>query len=98
MNIPQTIYEQLGGQKFAAMVGSTRAIGGEASLTVRFKARAKQGINSVVVELDRATDLYTMVFYHVRGFKIAVRETRRNLFAADLQKVFTAVTGLDTHL
>lgn len=102
--VAQTILTQLGGGRFSAMTGAKDFIGSEAekSLTFRLPSNfALKGINRVKIALDW-TDTYTVEAMKVTkcriGYKVTPIEKRELVYAEDLQKVFTAMTGLDTHL
>jgi hypothetical protein len=88
------VYEQLGGNKFAAMVGVKHRAAGKDYLDVRFSARATNGINHIQVRLV-AGDGYNVRFFSVRGLKCPDVE---NVQASELKRVFTEKTGLSTHL
>ena len=101
--VAQTILAQLGGGRFTAMTGAKDYLGSEHSLSFRLPARfAKKGINRVSITLDGVTDTYV-----VEGIKITQRlgnwktvpvEKHELVCAEDLQRFFTEMTGLATHL
>lgn len=98
MTVAQTILQQLGGSKFAAMTGAHTLVDRGRGLGFQLPSRrARHGINSVVVSLD-PQDTYTMVFYARRGLRVSEAVKRQGVFADQLQPIFTEVTGLDTHL
>jgi hypothetical protein len=92
LTISKTILSQLGGGRFVAMTGAREFVGGE--FTLRFKVPRK---GYCLVTLTPA-DVYTVTFFKV--VKGAVRTTKevRDVYAEDLQNVFTEATGLYTHL
>lgn len=105
-----TIYNQLGGNRFAAMVGYRGGMNIPNGLIFHLPSRfAAKGINKVKITLN-CRDLYDIEFIKVgpspslKGImagkeqKITVVETRNDVFCDQLQPIFTAVTGLDTHL
>ena len=95
MAIAKTIQRQLGGHRFVCMTGARDLVALESGLQFSFP-KAKQGINRVKVVL-KPNDLYVMSFYKVRGCECVLRDMQV-ADAEDLQRVFTAVTGLDTHI
>lgn len=97
LEVAETILLQLGGKRFSTMTGARNFVGDKTSLSFRLP-RAKDGVNSVKITLYLALDLYTMEFYRIRGHAFTTVETVNQVFAEDLQKVFTEHTGLYTHL
>ena len=95
----QIILQQIGGNKFVAMTGAKNFCHTFDSLRFKLPANfAKNGINHVIITLN-ADDLYDIEFLKIRGTKFArIGEIETGVYAEDLQKRFTAVTGLDTHL
>ena len=94
-----TMLQQLGGNKFIAMTGSKVSFDGEGSLTCKFTCSKKA--NMLKVSLDRATDTYVMEFFKVGyapKFTVTLVEKLTDVYAEDLQRLFTDVTGLDTTL
>ena len=97
MQIAQTILQQLGGNRFAAMTGAKHFMADTErnSLTFRLTSNfAKDGINLVRVTLTLA-DLYTVEFMKARGLKCATIATRDDVYADQLREIFTSTTGLD---
>lgn len=92
LTISKTILSQLGGGRFVAMTGAREFVGGE--FTLRFKVPRK---GYCLITLTPA-DVYTVTFFKV--VKGAVRTTKevRDVYAEDLQHVFTEATGLYTRL
>lgn len=102
--VAQTILAQLGGRRFTTMTGAKNFIGCEAEKTLSFRLPsnfAKNGINGVKITLDW-TDTYTVEAMKITkgkiGYKVKTIEKRDQVYCEDLQKVFTEITGLDTHL
>ena len=108
LNVPNTIYQQLGGNRFVAMTGAKYFVGDKNSL--RFKiGRNKSKTNTVEITL-RGDDTYDMTFKRVTMPRISLK-TGKNIegknetiqefhgvFFDQLQELFTEVTGLYTHL
>lgn len=107
-SVVDEILRQLGGNKFIAMTGSKNFVSDGDTLKMCLVKNISKA-NMLYITLDD-NDTYTMRFiYYVSGRlnrktfewideKITEVETISGLFAEDLQKVFTRVTGLDTHL
>ena len=96
--VANTIYQQIGGAKFAAMVGVKNLIGGEKSLNIQFKAKAKNKAKGVVITLDDS-DTYTMRFYSIsRKLEIIERGTFEGVYCDMLNDIFEDETGLATRL
>ncbi len=104
--IATTILQQLGGTRFKTMTGAKNflALGCDGFPTVglRFKlpggaGRVKNGINLVTVTL-LPSDTYHMLFERVHGRKVTEISEHDGVYDDMLQSIFTAETGLDTHL
>lgn len=95
MSVAQTILDQLGGGRFVMMVGVHKMSNFGTGLAFMFKATAKARINHVRVTL-MPSDLYKIEFSRVWGTKRAVLTVRENIYADQLQTLFTEVTGLYT--
>lgn len=100
MEIANTILQQLGGNKFRMMTGAKDFVGGKDYLMFAVPARStKNGINKVKITLE-LNDTYTIEFMKC-NFKNYTCDTivkDEIVYADDLQRFFTAATGLDTHL
>ena len=98
-HIAQTIMQQLGGQRFAAITGAHSWASDDKSLSFRVP-RAKNNIRGVVIELN-GRDLYDMRFVASRiKPKIEVYNVAEysDVYDTQLQELFTKETGLITHL
>lgn len=99
--IPDAIYRQLGGQRFAAMTGAQFLAPNKLTLGITLpNARTARGIKAICITLD-ADDTYTVQFYRPirRGaFDPTVAKELTGIYADQLQAVFTENTGLETHL
>ncbi len=92
----QTIYQQIGGQSFAAITGSKNFLGTEDGLWFQFKAAPNHKVNKCFIQLtDR--DTYTMEFWWIRGTKIELKETVEDVYSDQLEVMFESKTGLYTH-
>ncbi len=91
-----TILEQMGGNKFIAMTGARDFVAAENSLG--FKFRGSQTYNYLEVRLT-PEDLYDLRFCRLgRLGQVEEEEKIAGVFFDQLQPIFTACTGLDTHL
>jgi hypothetical protein len=100
VQIANTILDQLGGGRFAAMTGAKNFAAVESG--VRFKLPAKpgwikNGINMVTIRLT-PSDTYTVEYGKLRGTKYAVIATSENVYCDTLQADFLDATGLFTSL
>lgn len=91
------ILNQLGGNRFATMTGSKHFGAGENSLSMKL-SRNKANAQYLTITLN-GLDLYDMQFVTIkRSFEVIVKEERSNVYAEDLQAIFTNITGLYTKL
>jgi hypothetical protein len=98
--VPQTILEQLGGNKFISMTGAYNFIAGEIFLGFKLPSQpnfVKSGINYVEIALTPMDD-YTMIFANIKGVTYTEIAMVDRLYFDQLQEVFTEHTGLDTKL
>lgn len=103
-SVSQMILTQLGGRRFIAMTGAKDFVDSESEgyLSFRLPARfAKNGINRVTITLD-PSDTYTIEAIKCSSGKDGVKEEtiekHERVYFDNLQMMFTAMTGLDTHL
>ena len=95
-SVTDTIIEQLGGARFAAMTGATFVVSEtDQYVNVKFKGSAKANWMQVKLEAD---DTYTVTFMTARGLNIKGGATYDMVYSSDLQRLFTNVTGLYTRL
>jgi hypothetical protein len=100
LTVANAILAQLGGPRFVAMTGAKHLVGAPASLSFKLPRGGKDGINAVRVELD-AADTYTVTFSKIsrgRSYASATIDVVPNVYADNLQAIFTAHTGLHTRL
>ncbi len=98
--IPDTILDQLGGNRFVAMTGAWNFVRGRDYLAFRIPAgMAKRRATGVRIALS-PSDTYVVELHKldVKRLEHRVLETRSDVLAANLRSVFTDLTGLDTHL
>ena len=108
MNVPNTILQQLGGNKFIVMTGSKNFLGDGYTLRMHL-AKNMSKANRLEITLD-ADDTYTMRFYkytagrlNKKTFsftedKVSEIYTLSGVYCDMLQQVFTQVTGMYTRL
>lgn len=105
LEVPTTIYEQLGGRKFATMTGARNFAFSENSLQFDLPKDGQyhflpiRRVARVVIRLEN--DLYTVVYYRrTRKVYAPFEELRQvgGLFHDQLCENFKHVTGLDTSL
>jgi len=112
MTVAATIFEQLGGNKFAVMTGSKNFMDGGHFLSMKL-SRNKSGANHLRITLT-ASDDYTMEFIYVPSVKvirnketgeftvknepIKTMEKIEGVYCDQLQATFTEITGLYTRL
>ena len=99
LTVAKTILEQLGGRKFIVMTGIKKFLGSEDSLQFRLRGLTKNKARICKITLTWK-DLYNVEFYgfNFRTGESDLVESALDIFAEDLQAVFTRHTGLYTHL
>ena len=97
------LLNQLGGNKFVVMTGAKNFLKDERSLSFRIP-KALQGINYVKISLN-SMDTYDMEFGRIRNkahsvvyYDYKVMAVVNDVYADQLQEIFTEHTGLATHL
>lgn len=100
------IFQQLGGSRFAAMIGSKNYVGDDTLLRFDLdRGLAKNKIIKVEIKLTEG-DEYTVTFFRKAkrdpvlkiSIGVEVVEKVECVQVGALQEVFTRHTGLDTHL
>jgi len=97
LTIAKTILCQLGGNKFIAMTGAKSFVGSENSLAFKI-GRNKTKCNYVQVIYNYGKDLYEMRFSFVSVKGLEELKKIEEVYAEDLQDLFTEFTGLYTYL
>ena len=98
MTVSRTILLQLGGNRFTAMTGAKQFVGASDGLHMTLPASmTRRRANRLSITL-MGDDTYTVALGKVAQFDYRVLEERSGIYAEDLQRTFTAMTGLDTHL
>lgn len=98
--IARTILAQLGGNRFLAMTGARNLVAHTAALSFKLpRGFAGNKASHVKITLD-PTDTYTVEFlaWNARKMEMRTISSTPGAYAEDLQRVFTAETGLDTRL
>ena len=98
--IATTIFEQLGGRRFAFMTGAKNFMSSGPALLFSLPGSGgfcKDSINRVSIRLTGRDD-YDVTFSRVRGSKVTAISTHEGIYADQLRDVFTAATGLQTSL
>ena len=96
MVVATTILQQLGGQRFQTMTGARDFVGDSDRLMFRLP-RTKKGITHVAVCLA-SNDTYTLTFSRYRDLTLTEVAKVSDVYAEQLQDIFTEHTGLDCHL
>lgn len=107
--VADVILEQLGGHKFTAMTGSKDFLADGNTLRMTLVKNSSKA-NRLYITLDEVTDTYIMrFFYYYPGRvnkktwewsseKVEEIVEEKGVYAEDLCRIFTLVTGLDTKL
>lgn len=98
--VAQTILQQLGGNKFLAMIGAKNLMshGAENALSFRLSSTmTKNKSNHIKITLN-GNDLYDVTFSKI--FKMTVKEISSfsDVYAENLVELFESETGLATKL
>jgi hypothetical protein len=94
MTVADTILHQFGGGRALAMIGGKASTVDDTSLTVKFKARARNKSTCVLIAYDDGADLYTVTFWRIRGADSGVVKRYEGIYADQLQELFERDTGL----
>lgn len=100
MKTANTIFQQLGGQRFVAITGAKDFIGRPDGLSFKLRGGAKQRINCVRITLD-PNDTYTVEFMRLSRapkYDVTTVSTHSDIYCDVLQDLFTRQTGLYTRL
>ena len=87
--------KQLGGNKFIAMTGAKNFAVGPKGASFKIGRNSK---NVNYVRIDLKNDLYDMEFIQMRAGKMKVKSKVKQIYADQLQKMFTKHTGMYTSL
>jgi hypothetical protein len=101
MNVADIILAQLGGNRFIAMTGAKNFLQDKRNLQFDLpRGTTKNKATRVQVTLITDKDTYTVDFHSWNGRKFEFKHvaTIEDVYADNLQTVFTQHTGLYTHL
>lgn len=102
LTVANTILQQLTQQSspgratavLSSMIGAHNFAGDGKSVQFKWRAKAKQGANSVVITLD-PSDTYTMQFWKLgRGLNMTMLKELDGLYDDTLKRSFESFTGL----
>ena len=106
IQIANEILRQLGGNKFIVMTGSSHFVGCDEKRQLTMKLKRNQGKATNLRITLAADDTYTMEWLKIVNAtksnnwipRLDTLETVEGVYNDQLQKQFTAFTGMDTHL
>lgn len=100
-NVAQTILHQLGGNKFRVMTGANGFVyGSDENPNIQFYFKGSKVANHCTIHL-MPSDTYKVVFLWIPySATKPLKEVRviDDVYAEDLQRIFTEITGLYTSL
>lgn len=95
--VANEIMRQLGDHRFLAMTGAKNLLAGPDSLSMKIGSNDKK-VTHVRIVLTPA-DTYRVEFLSIRGTQPwKTLNVAEDVYAEDLQRIFTEYTGLDTRL
>ena len=95
-NFANIILEQLGGSRVLnTMLGIKSLVASETTktLTIKFKAVGREGVNTIVIRLD-PSDTYTLQFWKCRGLQTKMLMECSDVYADMLIDLCEGATGL----
>lgn len=96
--VAAAIFDQLGARKFLVMTGARDLVATAQGLQFKLPANfAKDGVNMIRVELN-ALDTYDVIAGRWARLEFKEKAREDMIYGEDLQRAFTRLTGLDTHL
>lgn len=96
--VAATILEQLGARRFMVMTGARELVATFRGLQFKLPAHfAQGGVNMIRVELN-AMDTYDVIAGRWARLDFKEKAREDGIYCEDLQRAFTRLTGLDTHL
>ena len=90
------VLEQLGGRSTLDIMLGIKSLGvleSTKTLTVKFKAKGREGINTIVIRL-KPSDTYSLEFWKCRGLQTKLIEVRSDIYADRLVSTCEEITGL----
>lgn len=109
MSVPETILQQLGGQRFIAMTGASHFVADGNSLRMRLPKNESKA-NFLTITLDEGRDTYSMRFFYYKMGRISLKTGKMipdvereiaaytDVYAEDLERFFTDTTHMHTYL
>ena len=99
LSVAPTIWNQLGGRRFAVMTGAKTLVYGDNLLQFKLPNKfAHRGINTVVITYVPGKDLYDVDFYRIAGVKVEKVSAHTDIYAEMLLPLFRAETHLETRV
>jgi len=96
--VAATILDQLGARRFMMMTGARELVATAQGLQFKLPAHfARGGVNMIRVELN-AMDTYDVIAGRWARLDFKQKAREDGVYGEDLQRAFTRLTGLDTHL
>ncbi len=96
--VAETIYQQLGANKFSAMTGAKNFVYSDNMLMFSIP-RNMSPYNKVRITYDPGSDLYEMEFAKVTSLgEIKKSQSFSNVYADQLRELFRMITGMETSL
>lgn len=96
--VPQTILEQLGGQRFCRMTGAKHLVGGQNTLSFHLPARSARNKATAMLIRLMPDDTYSVQFKRVHGTKVTDISEHNDIYCDQLVPLFERETGLYTKL
>lgn len=92
--VPETTLKQLGGPgRLSVMIGAHSFTQNDNTLSFKFKARAKNGSNCILVTLE-PSDTYKVKFVSIRGASFKLKGEFEDIYADNLRSLIEQETGL----
>lgn len=99
LTVSKTILEQLGGHRFRVMTGSTNFTGDVHSLSFKLTANKSGGTHMRITLTPADTYLVEVLKCSTRRpAGITLISRHEDVYAENLQDLFTDITGLDTRI
>lgn len=92
------ILDQLGGNRFIAMTGSTNFVYDNEKQSISMQLRRNNAKAKYLKIILTVMDVYTMQFITFKNNELVILKEYNNVYNDMLQSIFTNVTGLNTHL
>ena len=97
--VAETIFAQLGGNKFVVMTGASSFSKSDDTLTFRLPSRSTLNhIGGVRIKYEYGSDTYTVTFLAMRGLDVEEVKVCTDVYNVMLCEVIEIYTGLRTSL